>query len=84
MGKRSNSFPQCTYETETCQKSLHDVVLSLEMLQKAESLDSGLVNVLAEKRYAERTEQKPGFLVVGCRGADHNGNAWDHSGWVSV
>ena len=49
------------------------------------NLDNGLlIDMFAEKGHAEGTEQEPGFLVVGRRGADQDGDARNHFGWVSV
>ena len=42
-----------------------------------------LIDMLAMKRDAEGAEQKPGFLVVGRSGADHDADAGNHSGWIS-
>lgn len=39
--------------------------------------------MFAEKWHAEGTEQKPGFLIVGRRCADHDGDARNHFGGVS-
>lgn len=43
-----------------------------------------LIDMLAVKWHAEGAEQKPSFLVVCRRGADHDGDARDHLRWISI